>query len=453
MKDSALDSEITSSLTSIIPKRFSVQKMKWFALSFLTLSIMGPIYSFAFLQPLETQIETLFGINDEQYNLLYTLGGIPAIFMPILGGYLTDYLGARTTFLATLVISIISQIVMAYACHIVSFNLLIIGSLIFNCIFDTFYLARVKLIMTMFYNRHMPLAVGVAVVTEKLTMFASNIITPWVYDNVNSLERAWWYLPVAISILAFILGVIFVSLDKSFGLTEELVPSDDTPKGGMKLSDLRKLNKLVWLFMLTACFSYSGYIGLLDNVNALLERSYNFSTQGAGDMASSYTIVSMIMTPILSYAIEKTNKRMYAIIGFAVSINLVFMTFLLFPDCDQCYIPLVPLSLIGCFDASYILSCCSVPAYLIQKELIGTSMGVSCVLINTMGTISPYLFGLIMDNTTVNGEYDYTWIFILLQGLSVVGLMLAFVTRHYDAKMGYPLSVKRPEENKRIWIY
>jgi len=436
------------------PKDSSLKNIRWFALIFGAFSIIGPIISFAFVTTLETQIEDIFNVDDGQYNLLFSLGGIPSLFMPLVGGYLADYLGARTTFMAALIAITIGELVSAYACTIANFDILLLGNIIYLSSWDTFSVSRTKLICTIFYSENVSLAVGIAVVTQKLCILLNNIITPWVYNQTNSLALTW-LLPIGLCIVSLISGSVFVLTDKKFKLSEQnpsLTTDEQTNvTEKVKVSDIKKINKLLWSFIVFSAFCYCVYLCLLDNLNTLLERIYNFSTQQAGDVASTYTIASVITTIIISYLINRTKKRTYAVFFAAISINMVFLTLNLLPSCDQCYISLVPLCFVGFFAGSYLVLSSNIIPCLIDKKLIGLALGVNSFVINILSVASPYVFGIIMDNTKVDGQYDYQWAFIAMQATSAVGLLMAVVLYFLDIKMGKPLDAIKPEDNQHLW--
>ena len=241
MNDSfEVDSKQSTLNHSVIPSKVSILSIKCFALIFGVISIAGPVYIYIMIQAVKTQLESLFNIDDGDYNLIYSVGGIPPLFMPIVGGYLTDYLGAGTTFLATF----ISEIVMTYACSLQNFPVFMIGNLIYSSMLDTLYLSRVKLITTMFYEKYMSLAIGVAVIFQKSSMLASNIVSPWVYDKTQSLTKTW-LVAVSLCIASFVSGVIFVSLNKKFRLSDNVTTVQNEVKRKMKWSDIKKISTIL----------------------------------------------------------------------------------------------------------------------------------------------------------------------------------------------------------------
>jgi len=118
--------------------------IKWIALFFGSLTILGPFYISVMPPVMATQILEFFAINNEQYNLIFTLGGIPNLFMPVVAGLLIDSFGSRPVLLIFNIIGIIGQIVQYTGCDNQHYELLLVGRVISTASLSTMLIARSK---------------------------------------------------------------------------------------------------------------------------------------------------------------------------------------------------------------------------------------------------------------------------------------------------------------------
>lgn len=72
--------------------------VRFFALAMAALLMFGNNYSFDNPQALQKPIKEDVGLNNTQYNLLYSAFSIPNIFLTLAGGFMIDFLGSQKHF-------------------------------------------------------------------------------------------------------------------------------------------------------------------------------------------------------------------------------------------------------------------------------------------------------------------------------------------------------------------
>ena len=78
----------------------------------------GNYYCYDNPAALKTSLDEFAGLDEQEYNLLYTVYSVPNVILPFFGGYLCDMLGAAraTTLFAALLVG--GQVVFAFGTSI-----------------------------------------------------------------------------------------------------------------------------------------------------------------------------------------------------------------------------------------------------------------------------------------------------------------------------------------------
>ena len=71
------------------------KKYRFIMLFFMCIFSFGACFCYDYPACLEIQIEEEFNVKHRTYGLLYTVYAIPNLILPLFGGLLFDYIGAR----------------------------------------------------------------------------------------------------------------------------------------------------------------------------------------------------------------------------------------------------------------------------------------------------------------------------------------------------------------------
>ena len=453
MTESFTDSSKSISGESLIIERTDNKTLIWVALFFGGFSIFGPLYTYVLPVSLETPIESVMNINDATYNLLYTLGGAPSLFMPIIGGYLTDRLGCRLVLFFGLTMILLGQSIMALGAFQDNFTFLVLGRFVSMAFIDTMYIARYKMICNLFYEKNIAIAIGVAVTFNKLATITNGFVTPYIDDNTGSIGMAW--IAGIITVFAsWISGLVFIFLDIKIHRnrnnrdikTNDVITSRYEPK----IKDILKLHKVFWLVAICGALGFGTYDCLQFNLDAFLQRKFGYSLQAADEVSTVFMFTSLIVMIIMTVFIENYGMRALVILVSSCTMTLSIVLFQLFQPCAECYSPILPLVIFGFFLGTYNTSNYASAPFLIRKELLGLAFGIMAFLTNLITVILPIIFGIIVDSDEINGVYSYTWALIYLLIFAVLSLIFAILVYSYDIKLGRPLSQLKPNDTYKL---
>jgi len=76
---------------------------------------------------------------------------------------------------------------------------------------------------------------------------------------------------------------------------------------------------------------------IYDNLDMFLQRKFKFDDQAAANLSTVFLLVSFFVTAAVSLYIDKTGKRVYAMIFCIVNLSLALFFFHILPGCDKCY--------------------------------------------------------------------------------------------------------------------
>jgi len=83
--------------------------------------------------------------------------------------------------------------------------------------------------------------------------------------------------------------------------------------------------------------AFCAYTSFYDNLDTFLQRKFKFDDQAAANLSTVFLLVSFFVTAAVSLYIDKTGKRVYAMIFCIVNLSLALFFFHILPGCDKCY--------------------------------------------------------------------------------------------------------------------
>jgi len=184
-------------------------------------------------------------------------------------------------------------------------------------------------------------------------------------------------------------------------------------------------------------------------LDTFLQRKFGFGDQQAADLSTIFMVVSFFVTLGVSVYLNKTGKRVYAMIFSMFNLALAMFVFQILPDCNQCYSCILPLVILGLFMGIFNVNTLACVPFLVKKEFLGLGFGLVDMLVNILSLPGPYLFGYISDNTKENNVYSYTVSLYFAVGVGCLGLLFAVWLNQMDIKHGSQLQKLKPGENPR----
>ena len=411
----------------------------------------GPYYMSSITSTLQITIQNYFNINNADYNLFYSLGGLGQMFMPILGGYAIDHFGCRLILFLSLSMIVFGQIIMVLAIHSQSFIFMIVGRFVSMSFMDTSMIARYKMLCLLFYDRRISLITICVEIFIQIGIVLNLYITPAIYQATQSLTQTW-FLSIGMTCFSWICGILFILIDKNIDLNK--VKTDKiVENSSLKLREIFKLDKIIWIISLCGGLSIGASMTLFQNLNALLQRKFGYTQLSASHLQSTVLITSMSSLSFVAWYIYKKGMRSRILMISTVILNCGMLLIQLTPNCSNACVfgPLMSLLLLGCYFGSQINAIIASIPFLVRKELFGLALGVLFLSFNIFQICLPYIFGVLVDADEQNGIYSYTYGLCFLLFFSGNSLIFAFLVNKIDRDMGRPLNQLQPNDTYKLY--
>lgn len=433
------------------PKSVSYRSnsMRWLALALACLNCLGSYFCLDNPQALQTIIIEHFKISSFQFNLLYSVYGLPNIILPLLGGLIIDRLGVRVGVTLFPFILILGQLVCTFGAAFDNFNWMLVGRVIFGFGGETLNVAQSAIITKWFLGKELAFALGASLCIARLGSSFNSFFSPKIYDWTGEL-----YSPLLVGailcVFSFVIGIGLAYVDKKADEQEGI--TDSTQESGEQISwkDVKKLNLLFYLLLFNGFFLYGGFYGLNNNLNDLMVQRFGFSPSSAGNFIPIIYICAAVLIPLFGIYIDNHGKRALLMLASCIIFVIDHLAIAFLPDSEAGspnYGMVVILFGVGLFYATYAAIYWPCIPLVVEEKVTGTAFGIVICLQNLMLTIIPLIMGGIHD-ATEEFHQGYFWTEICLAGLAVAGILLTIWIYFVDIKTGKRLENAITESKK-----
>jgi len=373
---------------------------RWISLLVVYFCMLVYALTLQSLPPVLTLIIGDLKISHTQAGLLMSLFTLPAIFLAIIIGLLSDRWGSFKVGLISFILVIAGTVLFALS---PTFLLAGMGRAVAGAGAAAISIVAAKILSMRFKGREMGTAMGI----YNTAMPVGTIICFTTFGKWG--ESTSWRSPVIFSAIIGIIGlVLFLLLNKPTPGTSLAADGNQEKKPGT-VSSLISVGRLIWL---------AGLCWLWFNAAAISFSTFApdfFVSKGlsipyAGLLTSLLMWGSLALSPIIGHLIDRYNNNHIFIImgGSILSISLYFVS-----KATNFIFPMVIMAVAAALVPTPVFSYFS-------KVLPRKSLGLGFGFLNTVSGLGmffgPYLSGLIRDKT---GSYQLTFVF-----LSVLSLLI-----------------------------
>lgn len=365
--------------------------LRWFALALASFLVFGNDYCYDLPQALETEIESKFGIDEVQYNLLYSVYSLPNIILPFFGGYILDYFGVKVGVLLYVTLIISGQALFTLGCYTGNFDLLVLGRCIYGIGDESLNVAQSTIVTMWFKGKELTTALGISLCVCRLGSSLNSYLSPLLYSQFGDIAHVSM-VGLAFLMLSLACGIGLIIMDSKYFKNEKVENNEK-----IAIKDITSLKPNFWFLYLNGILCFMSFFPFLNIANKYLQRRFDLETTFAGELLIIPYCVAGLLTPILSYLIDKKGKKASLLI-FACMI-LAFNHFSLadFANCDGCTTVIIPLIVFGIFFALYTSLFPSV-SIIADEKVIGTAMGIIYSGQNTGLAIGPLIVGSMLND-------------------------------------------------------
>jgi MFS family permease len=359
-------------------------------------------------------------------------------------------LGFRLGLILFSLLVTIGQAIFAFGVSIESYPIALLGRAVFGCGGESQNVAQSAIVSVWFEGKELSMALGMNVSISRLGSVLNDILEPALYDATDSVVLGLWVgfgLCLVSLILGILLGGIDKRRDKLMGIKEKkLLPASDK----VKLSDIKSFGFSLWMICIN-CFVVYIDVSCFNNIASnFFQTRFNYSTQESGIIISITYIVAALLCPVFGRLVDKIGRRVFLILFSASCVTLVHLMFLLTPDADRPWYPILYMVLLGLGYSIYAsVMWASIP-YLVDPKAIGTAFGVATAIQNLGLGVGPLFVGYIQETTSKDGGYFWVSFFFVMMGIA--GLLSGISIFINDARTGGILNSSDPRLAKQNCI-
>lgn len=411
------------------PMRVRIKNRKaryWVA--FLALGFMGGnAYVFQYLRYVfYDQMMGILQCTNMQLGMLTTSDAMFAMVFAIPGAYLADKFDAKKVLVFC--ISMASVCTFIHGIFITSYPVAFIMWGMNSACLCPYWAALVKYINSMDGEENAGASFGIYYMFNGLAGALGNVIPLWV-SRYFGYQGAVITVGVITSLSAFFI-TLFLDSEEEKRMQGEILVGDEP----IRLRHLKYVLKWPGLYILAlAVFAtYTVY----SNVSYF--NPYLIDVVGIDPSSSSgYSIIrsylAMIVAPLgglMADRVLKSSAKWY-MLAFGVIAALFLVPLAFTPETNADFIIIYSLMPALVIMALYSVTYSIIRELHIPATVMGTAVGIASASINISDGFIPALFGHWIDN---GGRTGYTYVFLFLSGICVLGIFVGIWARAHDKK-------------------
>lgn len=421
---------------------------RWFALSLTCLVNFALYYCYHLPQALQPPIEEKYGLNDVQFNILYSIYSLPNIILPFIGGVLIDHLGVRIAMNLFGFILIIGQGLFTYGAYIENFSVMVLGRFVFGLGGESLAVSQLPMVSKWFSMEELSFAWGFGRAAIRVGSSLNGFFTPKIYAWTGSV-----YMPLLVAtivtIVSWLCGLVLGYMDRLAEKQEGDLGLPHVQKEKFHFRDLKLLPFLVGLLLLNYCCLYGSLFAFSNNVSNLLVKRFGFSIIQAGNLVMIIYLGAAFIGLFFGKLLDRHGKRIRVLIiasmfFLASELLVVFLSDGTSENPNYGVVAaLLGISLFYSVYSTVFFPCLPL---LVEKRMLGTVTGMITASLNLTLTLYPLVLGVIHDKTE-DVQHGYFWTEITLACSIGLGVLVSIWIYEVDAKHGKKLD-KTPLERR-----
>jgi len=423
------------------PKQpFHTTAWRWLALLLMNLLLLGDYVVIDSPQALETQLKVALDLTTQEYSYLYSSWALPSIFIPFIGGYLTDYLGVRPTLVLSCTLLTIGQVIYYFGAHVLSFGWMLAGRSVYAVGSNPLNVAQIVIIYKWFQGREVALAMAVSSMTSCVGRALNSFLIPKLFEISQTID-----FPILFGLLTCVFStcvcIVVVIWDKIND--KRIAPASPDASASreseipekISLKDIKYFGFAVWLLVINFGLTDGAFFSFNAFSNDFYHIRYKFSNSSAGNIISVNYLIGSISSVVFEILIDKKGYRASIIFYNSIFGILGMLYFFIFPTCPECWSTVIPQVLfgllIGINDAATFPSL----PLILEEKYLGTGYGLFFVIQNFLIFVLPPIAAYIIDLTSAV-QSGYFWMLVFFFGLAVLTTFESFALLMQDRKRG-----------------
>jgi predicted MFS family arabinose efflux permease len=390
------------------------RKYRWVIQLLAYLCMLNFAFALQSIPPVLPLIIKGLNLTHTQAGLIMGFFALPAIFLSLAAGMLSDRLGPHRIGAIAFILLIIGNSLLAVSSR---FPYAAAARLIAGAGASVLSIVAAHMISQWVKGNEIGMAMGIF----NTAMPVGTIICFSTFGKLG--EKLGWRMPIVVTILLGLTGIAaFLTLYKSPSGSKKNFASENTDPSGKGFSGLSKISFSMWLIGLcwmwfnTAIISFSTFAP-----DFLVARGYSIGY--AGFLVSLLMFGSLGLSPVIGRLLDHVNNGDLFIGSGGV---LIAGAIFLFSRVNNILYPLIILAIAVSFIPSPVFS---FPPKLLKPEYLGLGFGILTMVSNMGIFFGPYLVGFVRDAT---GSYEKS--FTLISCIALLLTVTAMIFRIYTRK-------------------
>lgn len=385
--------------------------LRWLVLVFLSIAMFGNYYIYDSIAPVADLLASQLGFSDEQIGTLYSVYSIAAILVLILGGFIIDRFGTKTS---TLVFALLCFVAAIFTWVTPNYNLMLAGRILLGLGAEPLIVAVTTAMAKWFKGKELGFAFGINLTIARLGSYAADTSPKWAEPYFGTWQEPL-FIAVIISVICVAGALVYWFLEHNASKNYELGEQGETDK--FVLKDIYKFNLSFWLIVGLCVTFYSAIFPFRTFAIKLFIDFHGMTRDDAGVLLSSLPLAAMVATPLFGLLVDKVGRRsLFMAVGSLLLIPVYLM--LVYTDIT----PYVPMIMMGISFSLIPAVMWPSVAYIVDQKRLGTAYSVM-TLIQQVG-LAGFNWMIGYTNDTTGGYETGMWIFSIL---GFAGLLFSYL--------------------------
>jgi len=418
----------------------------------LVIIVNGGFFNMDLPQALASPLIAFFDMTPREVSNLYVAFSVPNFFFGPFSGFMIQTIGPANSTVILSMMCFIGMTGMYIALETNSYMYLLIGRAVFGAGAENLLIATMAAIGKWYFGKYLSLASGVTQSINMVVGAFGNFIAPFLFLYYRNVKISVFAGAIS-CFISFIAAALFSIIDAFYSDIYLSVEDEDNDKhDGIKepvkitFTSIFKLGKLFWCMNFVYAILPNCYYQLTNMMTDLIELRYGYPYSEAKNFISEVQIITLLTIPFLSAIVTKIGKKSIIMVISAGILTCAYTIMAFLPN----YPTIQFQATIFLFAAFYSLyTSCVWPSLSlsIPADAVGLGYGIATISQMTAFGGLPLIFGAVSAPRTKEAYQTCIWMLI---GLSLLGLILTFITLTIDFAEGGLLHL--PENSDKVRI-
>eukprot|EP01016_Furgasonia_blochmanni_P033608 TRINITY_DN3529_c0_g1_i1.p1 TRINITY_DN3529_c0_g1~~TRINITY_DN3529_c0_g1_i1.p1 ORF type:complete len:494 (-),score=90.72 TRINITY_DN3529_c0_g1_i1:147-1568(-) len=419
------------SVTSTEPLGVKDTYLRWVTFLLCALQIFLHLIVYFLPQGVQRELEIDVGLDDFQYNLMYSAYALPNLVMPFYIGRAVDEYGAPQVYPFVIVGILIGYSIFLFGLYMKSFTVIILGRFVQGLSGDSVYICVKTILSKWFLGNRFTFVVSLLHFISRTAVMIATTGSPRAINvNKSVIMTLSLGLCCVFIMLLSSLFIRYMATKKRIIESKYKVGIEQTgsilPEDELSITQhLMSFKLAFWLVASLICLTLSVFYGFLTIANRFLQVKYEMSSIEASNFIAMALVFSL-PGPFIGYLADRKGQRtLLMLTGFSCG-GACFILMAGDNGGNPGWTLRIALILFGCLD----LLCASVMyalvPYTVRRDQIGLAYGASSAMLNLGILVLPVIIGL--EHEWIGNEvlaYSINaWTYAITCGVGVVMAIL-----------------------------